>query len=97
MNFVSSLMRQQYLGRRRLEIEILQKSIIENNILTFNKIGHQVIGNVKSYGFKNYIQAENIAHRMEQLKLIDLQVMGAEIIKDYSIWIEQNIANDEIL
>lgn len=76
---------QRYLERRRDEIVIFQKSLSENNVKEFNRIGHQLAGNATSYGFN---ELTPIASRMESLKADELQSEGTQLFHQFKEWLK---------
>jgi len=79
-------MRQTYLQRRLADIELLKQSLKNNSVIEFNKVGHQILGNCKSFGFDSLA---SVAARMNSLKSEELHIAGEEIITELSILIEK--------
>lgn len=76
---------QAYLKRRETDLEILSSALASNKVEEFNRIGHQLLGNAKSYGFHGL---EIIADEMENLKLNQLATKGPEFIFKLKQWLE---------
>jgi HPt (histidine-containing phosphotransfer) domain-containing protein len=77
-----------YLQRRFTDIELLRKGLETNSVEAFHRIGHQVMGNARSYGFDNL---EPIANRMESLDSSELQVLGPQLIEEFTTCLENNL------
>lgn len=77
-----------YLQRRIKDLESLQNSLKENSVEEFHRIGHQLVGNAKNFGFDNL---EPLAHRMEQLKASELNVAGPTLLKEFSSWLNEQL------
>lgn len=73
-----------YIQRRKVDIEVLEKSIFENSIEAFHRIGHQLSGNARSFGFP---ELESLGQRMEKLSLQALASEGSTLVKELSTWL----------
>lgn len=74
-----------YLKRRGDDIVILKKSLEDNSTTEFHRVGHQLKGNARSFG---YPDLEPIAIRMESLPDAELQNVGALLIDEFSSWLQ---------
>lgn len=74
-----------YLQRRANDVDTLQKSLSENSVKEFNRIGHQLVGNASSFGFD---ELTPIASQMEDLKLESLTSDGIELIEQFKVWLQ---------
>ena len=79
-----------YLQRRIKDLECLQNSLKENSVEEFNRIGHQLVGNAKNFGFDSL---EPLAHRMEKLKSSELLRSGPELLREFSTWLDEQLKN----
>lgn len=86
---VSEEMLQVYLERRTVDLGLLLQGIKKNTVADFNRIGHQLMGNAKSYGFSGI---EPLAFKMEKLLLCDLAVTGPLITDEFSMWLESALS-----
>lgn len=77
-----------YLQRRASDIRVLQKGLDVNSVEEFNRLGHQMMGNARTFGFP---ELEPIAIKMERLILANLQEEGAILIGEYSDCISKRI------
>ncbi|MFN3454065.1 MAG: Hpt domain-containing protein [Pseudobdellovibrio sp.] len=77
-----------YLQRRQNDLEQLKQSLRERSVEAFNRIGHQIKGNAKSYGFDNL---EPIGIEMEKLCLENLETVGLQLIEKLDHSIKENI------
>jgi HPt (histidine-containing phosphotransfer) domain-containing protein len=77
-----------YLQRRSSEVVLLRKGLEENSISEFKRLGHQVKGNARTFGF---IDLESIAIKMEQVSTSNLQELGPILIDDFLNCINKNI------
>lgn len=77
-----------YLNRRLEEIPVLQKSLHDGLVVEFNKLGHKILGNARTYGFESL---EPLAARMNSLKQEELAEQGPIIISEFKQWTEQAI------
>ncbi len=75
-----------YLQRRQADIEVLKKSIQLDSVADFNRIGHQLLGNARNFGFYTL---EPIAAKLESLKKENLREQGPSIINEFSEWLTQ--------
>lgn len=73
-----------YLERRALDLKLLKLAIIENSVEDFNRIGHQLTGNAKSYGFENLVP---LAVKMEKLQSGELATFGPQLTEEFSQWL----------
>lgn len=73
-----------YIQRRATDLEILQKSLKENSVTEFNRIGHQLSGNARNFGFD---ALEPIAQKMEKLTAAELPVRGPDLINEFKMWL----------
>ena len=55
-------MREKYLSRRRIDLEILSSSLEARSADEFKRIGHQLKGNARSFGYQ---QLELIGQKFE--------------------------------
>ena len=74
-----------YLQRRAQDVDTLQKSLSENSIKEFNRIGHQLVGNATSFGFDELVP---IASRMEDLRSDSLLTEGGELLNQFKVWLQ---------
>jgi HPt (histidine-containing phosphotransfer) domain-containing protein len=74
-----------YLQRRSQDVETLQKSLAENCVKEFNRIGHQLVGNAPNFGFEELVP---IASKMEDLTNDKLGKQGKELIQEFSDWLQ---------
>lgn len=81
---VSEEMLSVYLERRALDLNLLKLGIRENSVSDFNRIGHQLMGNAKSYGFESLVP---LAVKMEKLLLSDLTTDGPLLTAEFSQWL----------
>lgn len=75
---------QTYLQRRSIDVETLQKSLSENNVKEFNRIGHQLVGNATSFGFDELVP---LASQMEDLTVDKLSSEGRELVIRFNEWL----------
>lgn len=73
-----------YLSRRLEDADALSQSLQANSVEKFNQVGHQLLGNARSYGF---LGLEPIATRMEQLSGGDLKHIGPQLLGDFNKWL----------
>ena len=74
-----------YLQRRMGDVDTLQKSLSENSVKEFNRIGHQLVGNATSFGFDELVP---IASQMEDLTTDKLPSEGSELIQQFKNWLQ---------
>lgn len=74
-----------YLQRRASDVDTLHKSLSENSVKEFNRIGHQLVGNAPSFGFDELVP---IASQMEDLTPETLSVDGRELIEQFKGWLQ---------
>jgi HPt (histidine-containing phosphotransfer) domain-containing protein len=74
-----------YLQRRAFDVVSLQKSLSENSVKEFNRIGHQLVGNAPSFGFD---ELSPIASQMEDLTPDKLSAEGGELIHQFKLWLQ---------
>lgn len=79
-----------YIQRRKADIEVLEKSVSENSIEAFQRIGHQLSGNARSFGFP---ELEGLGLRMEKLSSQNLATEGIALIAELSSWLSLQLAN----
>jgi len=77
-----------YLQRRIKDLESLRQSLSENSIEEFHRIGHQLSGNAKNFGFDSL---EPLAHRMEKLKSEELSLQGPKLVNEFSTWLDEQL------
>lgn len=80
-----------YLVRRQEEIPVLRKSLADGSHEEFNKIGHKLLGNARTYGFE---VLEPLAAKMNSLKSEELASVGPALVDEYEKWV--NKANSEM-
>jgi HPt (histidine-containing phosphotransfer) domain-containing protein len=80
-------MKKTYLRRRYEDLELLKLGLQEKSIKEFNRVGHQLLGNAKSFG---YINIEPLAHKMEKLTCDELAAIGLQIVHDFQSWIQRS-------
>ena len=80
-------MRVRYLQRRNCDLEIIKRAIFNNSIEEINTIGHQWMGNARSFGFESL---ESIAYELENIELENLSKQGPRLIQDFSDWLKIN-------
>ena len=73
-----------YLERRALDLKLLKLAINKNSVEDFNRIGHQLMGNAKSYGFESLVP---LAVKMEKLLPSDLPINGPLLTEEFSLWL----------
>jgi HPt (histidine-containing phosphotransfer) domain-containing protein len=76
---------QRYLQRRLNDVDTLKKSLSENSVQEFNRIGHQLVGNATSFGFDELIP---IAAQMEDLTPEKLATEGDSLILQFKNWLQ---------
>ncbi len=74
-----------YVNRRVQDIETLEKGLKSNDVSDFQRIGHQLKGNARSYGFP---ELESIALSMEKVTLPTLKDTGAQVFNKFSEWVQ---------
>ncbi len=74
-----------YLKRRAIDVDTLQKSLSENSVKEFNRIGHQLVGNAPSFGFDELVP---IASEMEDLTPDSLTLRGSELLNQFKVWLQ---------
>lgn len=79
-----SEMIEKYVSRRELDLEQIKKNLIEGRVEDFNRIGHQLRGNARTFGFTNL---DEISNQMEKLNLENLANLGPKIITELARWI----------
>lgn len=77
-----------YIQRRVADLETLQKGLKDNSVTEFNRIGHQLAGNARNFGFETL---ELIAQKMEKLTPAELPVHGPGLIKEFNTWLNTQI------
>ncbi len=81
---VTEEMIQIYLERRALDLNLLKLALKENSVEDFNRIGHQITGNAKSYGFESLVP---LAVKMENLLPRELATSGPKLTEEFSQWL----------
>lgn len=71
---------QAYVQRRVEEIALLESGSLEE----FNRIGHQLAGNSRNFGFEDL---EQIALKMEKLTAQDLELQGPQLVEQFRSWV----------
>lgn len=79
-----------YIQRRKVDIEVLEKSISENSLEAFHRIGHQLSGNARSFGFP---ELESVGLRMEKLSSQALATEGLQLVAELSSWLSLQLAH----
>ena len=82
-----------YLDRRVTDVTTLKESLVKNSVEEFNRIGHQLLGNAKSYGFPDL---ESIAAQMEDLSSTDLQLRGPQLVEQFSQWLQSALQKNSL-
>ena len=86
MNFkISDKMRETYIQHRSQDLECLKDSFNKNSIEEFHRVGHQLVGNARTFGFE---ELEAIGEKMEVLSQADLGHTGAKLLNDFKTWLE---------
>lgn len=63
----------------------LKKSIEYNKPEGFSRLGHQLLGNARTYGF---LDLEPLAQKLEKIKdKADLQINGPKLLRELYEWI----------
>lgn len=75
---------QVYVSRRSSDLEILKLSLENNSVQEFNRIGHQILGNARTFGF---LDLEKIAEKLNELTPKSLKEKGPELLLEFEIWI----------
>lgn len=78
-------MKKDYLNRRKSDFKVLADALSEKNVEPFKRIGHQLAGNARSYGFN---ELEDIGRQMEKLSAENLSTSGDELLQKFSQLIE---------
>ena len=73
-----------YVSRRADDLAKLDQSLNSGSVAEFNRIGHQLLGNARNYGFPDL---EVLARKMESLSAENLKTEGPQIYSDFSKWI----------
>ncbi len=76
-----------YLQRRYYDLQALQQGLNDNSAEPFHRIGHQLSGSAKNYGFESL---EVLAKKFEDLKSSELLKLGPQLIEEFSAWIDSN-------
>ncbi len=74
-----------YLLRRRQDLEELRESLRTHNAEVFRRLGHQIKGSARSYGFESL---ESLALEMDSLEPSEIASKGPRIIVEFESWIE---------
>lgn len=76
-----------YVLRRKEDLELLHRCYDEKSVTGFNRVGHILMGNARSFGFASL---EDIAKQMNTLSQEELPKRGPQILQQFSNWIESN-------
>ncbi len=79
-----------YLERRKSDVSTLEKSLLTKELEPFNRIGHQIAGNARSFGFD---ELEEIGLQMEKLTLADFEIKGRNLLSSFKSWVERATHN----
>lgn len=74
-----------YLHRRSEEVPILKKSLESSSVEEFNRVGHKLLGNARTYGF---VTLEPLAERMNSLTQEQIAKDGPALVAEYESWIQ---------
>jgi HPt (histidine-containing phosphotransfer) domain-containing protein len=83
-------MQETYLRLRNTDLKLLKESRGKKSVTDFNRLGHKLLGNARSFGFESL---ESIAHQMDQLQLNNFENESLGIINSFEYWIEQTKTN----
>lgn len=81
------------MDRRVTDVTTLKECLAKNSVEEFNRIGHQLLGNAKSYGFPDL---ESIAAQMEELTTADLQSRGPKLVEQFNQWLQSALQKNSI-
>jgi len=76
---------ERYLDRRVADVEVLEASLTSGSGDEFRRIGHQLAGNLSSFGFA---EAEGIAREMEALLDSEVREKGQRLLADFKAWLQ---------
>ncbi len=82
-----------YLDRRVTDVLTLKECLQKNSVEEFNRIGHQLLGNAKSYGFPDL---ESIASQMEDLTTAELQSRGPQLVEQFNQWLQSALQKNSV-
>lgn len=82
---IPASMKMDYLNRRKSDFKILAEALSEKDVEPFKRIGHQLAGNARSYGFN---ELEDIGRQMEKLSADSLSTNGDELLQKFNHLIE---------
>lgn len=78
-----------YLTRREQDLHELQKSLAQQRAKSFEKIGHQVMGNAAMFGFYDL---ERLARKVHDVNTQNLRSEGPKLIEEWTRWINETRA-----
>ncbi len=84
MSKLPEIMIKTYLERRRIDVLALYDSVKSKNIDNFNRIGHQILGNSRNFGFS---EIEPIGEELENLKISDIETRGLQLVQKLEAWL----------
>lgn len=73
-----------YLDRRKADHLALSEALQYDRLEAFNRIGHQLMGNARSFGF---LDLEKIGEKFEGLKKEQLKSEGPILLDEFARWI----------
>lgn len=76
-----------YVHRRHEDVRILRASLDSGCIDEVNRIGHQIAGNARSFGFP---ELERIGEKLESLTKEELPTTGEAIVLELRHWTKLN-------
>jgi HPt (histidine-containing phosphotransfer) domain-containing protein len=79
-----------YLAHREEDLKSLKASIEARSPQAFQKIGHQLMGNARSFGFD---ELEKIGVKLEKIRKEEVATLGPELLREFSDWIESTKHN----
>ncbi len=74
-----------YLRRREDDLAVLHNSLQKRSVDAFNRIGHQLAGNARNFGFP---ELEGLGFKMENLKPSQLDQAGPALLNEYKQWVD---------
>ena len=77
-----------YLRRRETDLDLLRQDLAEHSLKNFRRIGHQLRGNARSFGFD---ELEPIAERLEAVTESNLDTDGRLAMDEYMKWLQGQI------
>lgn len=83
---ITNEMQQQYLHRRRADLYILRKALLEKGEDSFKTIGHQIKGNASSFG---YCDLTEVAERIETIGNSRNWSLAEDVIADFEFWLNR--------